>query len=317
MTAASAEGPLVVAGLNSGLGVDFMAEIDRGQSGLQAGGQPGSSSYQRIRPDLLLGSSGRSSLPGSNNWPGSAGDGNREAMLARRSGGSAQSGRSAGGVILVTEVGQPEAPAGPEPIRLCANEVRRRIWHISPGLLALILPLIPHPDPLPVRALIELFALASLLTISVLATYQAIARPGERYWVLNVVSYPATIILTLILFPGHPEFAAVVLVTIALGDGSATVSGLLWPRWPLPWNRSKTWVGTATFLLVAGPIATLAYWLESRPPVHIALAAACVFTAVTIAAVAESLAVKISDNLRVGLTAAVGIVVAHWLSIGF
>lgn len=207
--------------------------------------------------------------------------------------------------------------AADQPLTLAGAELRRRIWHMTPGLLAFVLPLIPHPDPLPPQGVREVAGLAVVLTVVVLATFRAIARPGERHWVLNIVSYPASVVVTLALFPAHPEFAAVVLVVLAFGDGSATVAGILFGSRPLPWNRQKTWAGTLTFCLLAGPLAVLAYWNEARPAVSLATAAACGLAAVLAGAAAESLPVRLTDNLRVGVAAATGVVLSHLVVLGW
>jgi dolichol kinase len=198
------------------------------------------------------------------------------------------------------------------PPGISRSEALRRLWHMLPGLLPFLLTTIPHPHPLPWDALFRIAGLAVVLTSALFVTYRWIARPDERSWVLNAVSYPGTVLLTLLAFPGHPEFAGVVLTVLAFGDGSATLMGMLFGWRPLPWNPRKTWVGTSCFLLLASPIAAMAYWVEARPQVSWVTAVACGLAASFIAALAESLPVRITDNLRVGLAAAFGVVLAHW-----
>jgi dolichol kinase len=186
-----------------------------------------------------------------------------------------------------------------------------------PGLLAFALPFLPHEHPLSWTMRWHLIVLASVLTLGVVVIFRTIARPGERLWLLNVISYPASIILALVLFPGHPEFANVILVVLAFGDGSATLFGLLFGRRSLPWNRAKTWVGSLAFLVCSAPLAALAYWQASVPHVSPLAALGCGTVAVLVACVAESLPSSVSDNLRVGLSAAVGVIVAHATLIGW
>src|SRR5438445_447469 len=83
----------------------------------------------------------------------------------------------------------------------------------------------------------------------------------------------------------------------------ATLAGMLVRGRKLPWNREKSWAGLAAFLLCAIPLATLVYWAEARPGVALSLACACVAPAVLMAALAESLPVRINDNIRVGVIA--------------
>jgi dolichol kinase len=165
--------------------------------------------------------------------------------------------------------------------------------------------------------LLRMTALAAVLALGVILVFRKIARPGEQHGMFNVLSYPASIILTLLLFPGHPEFATVVLVVLAFGDGSATLFGLLHGHSPLPWNARKTWVGTIAFIVCAAPLAALAYWQESRPHAPFSVALAVGIVAAIVADVAESLPLRVSDNLRVGLAAMVGVVTAHAGFIGW
>lgn len=192
-------------------------------------------------------------------------------------------------------------------------EVRRRFWHILPGFLPFALLALPHPDPLPLRACFLVLGVALLITGVILSNYRKIARPGESQWLLNVLSYPATVVLMVFLFPQYAEFAAVVVIVIALGDGSATLFGLLFGRRPLPWNPSKTWMGFCCFFLCSAPVAVLVLLWEARPAVSWQYAVICGVAASGLAAIAESLPSKITDNLRSGVAAAVGVVTAHAL----
>src|SRR5207249_4911989 len=105
--------------------------------------------------------------------------------------------------------------------RLGRVEVRRRLWHMTPGLLAFALPFVPHPDPLTWDHLLRMLVIGMVLTAGVLYTYRHIARPGEEGWLLNALSYPAAVLGMILFFPAQPELASVVLVVLAFGDGSA------------------------------------------------------------------------------------------------
>jgi dolichol kinase len=199
--------------------------------------------------------------------------------------------------------------------KLPVAEVRRRTWHMLPGVLPFGLAFVPHAHPLPWDSLCRISAMAALLTLGVFFTYRWIARPGDRCSVLNIVSYPLSVVLMLLAFPHHPEFAAVVCTVLAFGDGTATLMGLLFGQRPLPWNRSKTWVGSMSFLLAAAPIAAAAYWIESRPHVTAGTAMFCGFVAALVADLAESLPIQLSDNFRVGVAASFGVLLAHSVTV--
>ena len=85
----------------------------------------------------------------------------------------------------------------------------------------------------------------------------------------------------------------------------------------LPWNREKTWSGSLCFLLAAIPIATLYYWGEARPGVTWHVALLCAGTAAVVSAIAESVSSRINDNIRVGVTALVMLVIMNHFLLGW
>jgi dolichol kinase len=112
-------------------------------------------------------------------------------------------------------------------------------------------------------------------------------------------------------FPAQPEMGLVVTVIIAFGDGSATLGGMLVQGPSLPWNNDKSWVGFSAFLLISIPLAAVVYWGEARPGVSLSTALACVAPACLAAGVAESLPMRLNDNIRVGMTASLTIIVTQ------
>lgn len=192
-----------------------------------------------------------------------------------------------------------------------SNEVLRKILHMSPGLLPFALAFVDHPDPLEALALIVVTGIICTLTGIYLLLKSRVSRTNETDFYLTALSYPAIVLATLLLFPARAEFTMVVVIILALGDGSAFIGGKLFGRAKLPWNAKKSWAGTFSFVLVSAPLATLAFWLESRnPEVSWTFAAFCAGSAAITASLAESLPVKLSDNLRVGLAAVCTVVVA-------
>lgn len=111
----------------------------------------------------------------------------------------------------------------------------------------------------------------------------------------------------------------------AFGDGFANLAGILIGGRPLPWNSRKTVAGTMAFVLAAIPMATLVYWGEGTVPRLDLAAHPVTWTSALLiasmatlpAALAESIRSRIDDNVRVGLTAAVTIVLAQTLIVGW
>ena len=201
--------------------------------------------------------------------------------------------------------------------RLPPQEWRRRLVHMCPGLLPSLFLVIPHVHPLSwyVRAPILMVTLG--LTIFSLMKARLFARCGEQGWVCSVVSYAVITLGLLMAFPSQPELGLVVTIIIAFGDGSATLAGMLAPGRGLPWNRAKSWAGMGAFLVCSIPLSTIVYWGESRAGVSLAMSLACVVPAALAAAMAETLPMRMNDNIRVGVAAGVTILVTHGTFVGW
>jgi uncharacterized protein (TIGR00297 family) len=126
----------------------------------------------------------------------------------------------------------------------------------------------------------------------------------ERGYDAGIVFYPVAVLLLVLLFRHELHFAAIGWALLAFGDGVATLAGRSIRIASLPWNRDKSWGGLLAFF-VAGSIAAMAvaYWLDYRHPVVVLIAALA-------AAITESLALRIDDNLTVPFAAAVALIVA-------
>jgi dolichol kinase len=201
--------------------------------------------------------------------------------------------------------------------RLTPHEWRRRMVHMSPGLLPIILLVAPHSDPVGWLVQLPILALTLGLVVFALRNEGLFVRRGEKSWGTSVISYGIITTTLLMALPAQPELGLVVTIVIAFGDGSATLAGLIFGGPRLPWNRAKSWVGLAAFLGISIPIATLVYWGEARPGVALPVALACVAPAALAAALAESFPSRINDNIRVGITAAVTILISHGIVVGW
>lgn len=216
----------------------------------------------------------------------------------------------------LTSLGRANTDASSSPPRLSPRELRRRIWHMAPGFLAILSWAVPHDDPVsPTFQVIAVTIIVGLSAILALR-YASVARHNERHGLSGILGYACSILTTLLLFPAHEELAMTVLAVLAFGDGSATLGGIAFRGPPLPWNAAKTWAGSASFLIIGAPVASLVYWAIAEPSVSLVTAALCGSTAAFVAAVAESLPFKLNDNIRVGFAAAVTVVLMHALFVG-
>ena len=197
------------------------------------------------------------------------------------------------------------------------RELKRRFWHMTPGVLAFGLLVVPHADP--ISPTLQLIILSCCLAIGVwiLLGFRQIQRRGEGAGLGAVSGYALSVLGTSFLFPRHLELGLAVLAILAFGDGSATLVGSVFRGPRLPWNSGKSWIGMLSFVVVGSLMAALMYWGEthnleaSDAPVTFGMALCLTAPATLAAAVAESLRSKINDNIRVGVVAAVTLVLLH------
>jgi phytol kinase len=195
---------------------------------------------------------------------------------------------------------------------------------MAPGLLPFVLWPISHRDPISPTLRAIIVALVVGLGLLIFLNFRRIARQGRHDDRLPaVVGYAGSVLLTLLIFPAQAELGLTVLGVLALGDGSATLGGMLLGGPTLPWNPRKTWSGSLCFVLVGGLLASVIYWGETHnleaqtPGVSFATALACGIPAALAGAIVESLPLRINDNIRVGVAAAVTVAVAHGIVVGW
>tara|TARA_R110002072_G_scaffold303029_3_gene491495 strand:- start:10794 stop:11450 length:657 start_codon:yes stop_codon:yes gene_type:complete len=195
--------------------------------------------------------------------------------------------------------------------RISKSELRRRLWHMSPGLLPFVFAAIPHKDPLSLDARAIMVSVAAIIAFSLLRDTRNIARTRNENLTSNVLGYLIPVVSLLVLFPATPELGMTLLAILAFGDGFATVGGLLLKGPALPWNREKTWAGLISFLICAAPLALLAFVANSSPTPELSPALAVAVAAAVTGAIAESLPLRINDNVSVGAAGTVAILAAH------
>lgn len=207
--------------------------------------------------------------------------------------------------------------------RLGRTELRRRLWHMLPGVLPVFLWPVPHADPLSMTLRLIILGIIIGLGIAIFVHYRKIQRDADNGRFTAVIGYAASVIVTFLIFPSAIEIGFAVLAILAFGDGMATFCGKLLRGPALPWNREKTWSGFVAFLLFGAPLAALMYWQETHnlealtPGVTYSTALLCCGVATFIAAVAESIPSRINDNIRVGVTAILAMAISQTLFVGW
>lgn len=179
------------------------------------------------------------------------------------------------------------------------NEVLRKSLHIAIGFGAFALKWIPWP----VAAAVCVAAIFSNWLLLHRVFGKRVAR-HERGFDAGTILYPVAVLLLVLVFRNRLHYAAIAWAMLAFGDGVATLAGKWMRIGPLPWNRDKSWGGlVACFLANAVAGIAVAYWMDYRHPVVVLIAA-------TAAAITESLALHVDDNLTVPFAAGVALVVA-------
>ncbi len=125
-------------------------------------------------------------------------------------------------------------------------------------------------------------------------------RPG-------MLLYPLAVLLLLFVFPARLDIVAAAWGILAAGDGMATIVGTHVGGPRVPWNRDKSVAGSLALFLFGGAAgAFLAWWCRPAviPAPSLWFLLAVPFAAAAVAALAETIPIRLDDNLTVPMTAA-------------
>jgi len=184
------------------------------------------------------------------------------------------------------------------------NEYIRQLVHMAFGGCALLLRYLTWWQAASIAALAALFNLFLLPRLGGRHLYRQ--SDISRGFPAGIVLYPISVLLLILLFPARPDIAAAAWAVLAFGDGMATIAGRAIGGPRIPWNREKSWAGSSA-LFVAGAVtgALLAWWCRPAahpPPMWFTLGAPVL--AAFVAAWAESIPIRLDDNLSVPAAAA-------------
>jgi uncharacterized protein (TIGR00297 family) len=179
------------------------------------------------------------------------------------------------------------------------NELLRKSLHIAFGFGAFALKWLSWE----MAAMVCVVAIVSNWLVLHRLVGRRVSR-HERGYDAGIVFYPVAVLLLILVFRHQLHFAAIGWALLAFGDGVATLAGKGMGGVKLPWNPDKSWAGLVAFFIAGGAMAiAVAYWLDYREPVVVLIAALA-------AAITESLALAIDDNLTVPFAAAVALIIA-------
>jgi hypothetical protein len=88
---------------------------------------------------------------------------------------------------------------------LSSRESRRRLWHMTPGLLAFPLQFISHADPLSPTLRGIILAVICLLSAQIYLGFRRIQREQRENGLWAVAGYALSVLGTIVLFPDRLE----------------------------------------------------------------------------------------------------------------
>jgi uncharacterized protein (TIGR00297 family) len=194
------------------------------------------------------------------------------------------------------------------------SETARQWVHVGSGLFALLLSSLTWPQAASMAAAALAFNALVLPRIGA-----RLLRPVDRARgiPLGIVLYPVAVLLLILVFRTRLDLAAGAWAVLAFGDGAATLIGrrVGGRRWP--WNPDKTIAGTAGFAVCAAASAIALVWWTNRsmtPQPGLAFVLLAPAAAAIAAAAAETIPVRLDDNISVPAVAAVVLWLASLMS---
>jgi uncharacterized protein (TIGR00297 family) len=221
------------------------------------------------------------------------------------------------------------------------SESARQWVHIASGLFALLLRVLNGWQSAALAAAALAFNLLLLPRVGGKQLYRPVDH--ARGFPLGILLYPLSVLLLTLAFPSRLDIAAAAWGILAFGDGFATLVGRsrtegtaetaktaennsfsassavsAVPSGRLPWNPDKSIAGTLAFIVFGGIAGVaLAWWVRPAvapmPPLIFALAAP--LAAAVLAALVETIPVRLDDNISVPATAAAVLWIASLMTV--
>jgi len=183
------------------------------------------------------------------------------------------------------------------PERISRGEWGRKAVHAGMGLFALLLRWLSWPAAAACAAAALLFNLFALPAFG-----RGIYRDAARRRDAGIVAYPATVLLVILLFRHALPVAAAIWGMMAFGDPMASIVGRSIGGPALPWNRKKTWTGSAAYAVFGAAGGAMLMAFSGRIALGYAFAAFGAFA--LLGAFVESLETGLDDNVVPGLAVA-------------
>jgi uncharacterized protein (TIGR00297 family) len=182
------------------------------------------------------------------------------------------------------------------------SETKRQIVHVTMVGWAFLLRFLSWPQ----AAALAIAALLFNAFVLPRAGGRALFRPEDvkRGLPAGILFYPLAVLLLILVFRSRLDIVAAAWAILACGDGAATLAGRRFGRTPLPWNRDKTCEGTLAFIACGGAGAVfLCWWTQPQDAASIWFVFAAPIVAAVVAALVETIPVRLDDNLSVPFAA--------------
>lgn len=180
-----------------------------------------------------------------------------------------------------------------------STEQKRQYTHVLLFLFAFIL---KYTTRLQAAILVLVLLSFVLLVLPKLKTRSHFYRPSEQVYSQGAVMYFLVLLILILVAPLY--IVAASWAILALGDGMATLFGQNFKARELPWSRNKTLAGMTAFIIFATlGCFILLKWMITGPTTTELLVIS--FKTAVVAAIVESLPLRINDNLTVTIASAI------------
>ena len=196
------------------------------------------------------------------------------------------------------------------------SESARQWVHIGSAGFAFLLRLMTWWQAAALAAVALVFNLIVLPRIGGHRLYRPVDE--ARGFPLGILLYPLAVLLLTLVFSTRLDIVAAAWAILAFGDGAATLAGQRVGGRSWPWHPEKTLAGTAAFIVCGGTGAVaLACWtrpaVTPMPSLQFELLAP--IAATVVAALVETIPVRLDDNVSVPVSAATVLWVASLITV--
>ncbi|MFA6255019.1 MAG: hypothetical protein WC675_03220 [Patescibacteria group bacterium] len=178
------------------------------------------------------------------------------------------------------------------------REEKRQGIHVLLFLFAFLLKYLSRFQAVGILFLLLFF---TLFLVPKLRIKSHLYRQFEKKYSEGAILYFLTLLVLVLVFP--PSIVAAAWAILALGDGMATLVGKNFRAKELAWNQNKTYAGSLAFVFF-GTIGAMILLKWMIIDLSLMAAFSLAFKTAIVAAIVESLPIKINDNITVTVTSA-------------